>query len=152
MPIQKIIARRRRASTYIPPRFHRRGTLAAPYQSPTTQMRKTNPKNNAGRRPATPIFNPGLSAGVHTHNPNTRNEPNFPPVSNFKSQISPDLSGSIMRNEPNSHKPTANRQKPTTKNAKRTQFTLCVAFPTFYSRLSPLSRATARATQFTTPY
>ncbi len=60
---------------------------------PTAQIRETNPKSNARRRRATPIFNPHGSGG-NAHPPKTQNEPNSP------------------------HAHTAPRQK----NAKRTQF------------------------------
>ncbi len=85
MPTQRIIARRRRASTYITRRFHRPGTLAAPDQSPTPRFCETNPiytrptiknakrtlnKTQAAGLP--PVFNPGLSAGALPHPKNAK--------------------------------------------------------------------------------
>ena len=130
MPTQKIIARRRRASTYITRRFHRPGTLAAPDQSPTRRLRETNPKQNARHRRATPIFNPGLSAGVLPHPKNAkRTQSQRPPrlksakrtqfhprrtcggPKNAKRTQSQPTVPPNYRNEPNSTTPTAKKCK-----------------------------------------
>ena len=88
-----------------------------------------------------------------THNPKIRNEPNFTPQ--------PSRSPLFMRNEPNLPPRTPCPRlfavlslSKGPKNAKRTQFPQVSDYPnlhsTFSSLLSPLSRAAARATQFTT--
>ena len=60
---------------------------------------KTNPKNNAGRRPATPIFNPHGSGG-HASDSEKRNKPNLP---HTHPPTNPN-----MRNKPNSRPFQAN--------------------------------------------
>ena len=69
---------------------------------------ETNPKDNAGRRPATPIFNPGLSAGDAPHpelcETNPKNNAGRRPATPI---FNPPGSGGYadtppkMRNEPN---------------------------------------------------
>ena len=76
-------------------------------QQPKAVFMETNPKNNAGRRPAAPIFNPHGSGG-HAHEPKMRNEPNLPRVHHPPTQKirnEPNLRPAKKRNEPNSHIP-----------------------------------------------
>ncbi len=81
-------------STYITPRFHRRGTPACPDQSPTTKICKTNPISPAAdlwktkKCETNPIYPP--------NNPKIRNEPNFripsvppTPISAKRTQFTP---------------------------------------------------------------
>ncbi len=92
------------------------------------QLCETNPKNNAGRRPATPIFNPHGSGGPAIPTPKMRNEPkkNRPPQAGlhlYNPPVSPAGYPSLpihrqqpqkMRNEPNflpGQQPKANSQK-----------------------------------------
>ena len=90
--------------------------------------------------------NPGT---VHT--PNMQNEPNLPPqhpkrcktnpISTYRASRHP----LFLRNEPNSR-----RGGHLWKTKKCETNPIHTVFPTFASLLSPLSRATARATQFPT--
>ncbi len=86
-PPEKMNARRRRASTYITPRFHRPATPAGPDQWPTTQ--KTRNKPNFSLR-ATPKM---------------RNKPNPTNPTAKKHETNPISAPAIMRNKPNSRIP-----------------------------------------------
>ncbi len=137
----RTIARRRRASTNITPRFHRRGTPAYPDQSPTTQKYETNPIYT----PHTPKY--AKRTQFHPpQDPNARNEPN--PSQPRWPKVSPDAHRETqstnyeppttiqicetnpisapnrpphdpkIRNEPNSTPPTAKSKQPTAKKCE----------------------------------
>ncbi len=148
---KRIIARRRRASTYITPRFHRRGTPACPDQWPTPKKYETNP------------IPQGQLPKANTQKPKYAKQTQFPPVSNLKSQISPRLHP-YMRNEPNYQFPPVSSlpfrisdlsristfgfrisPRPTPNSAKQTQS------PYGHAPGAPGCPCNAKQTQFTAP-
>ena len=86
---------------------------------------ETNPKNNAGRRPATPIFNPGLSAG---------DAPRPKCAKQTQSRTGTACRAPTVQNKPNSRTPSG---PPLPILAKRTQFPTTNIQSTIYNIQSP---------------
>ncbi len=135
------IARRRRASTYITPRFHRRGTPACPYPSPKSKKYQTNPIPPS--RPTQKMRNEPNSRTPSVHPPLfPQNEPNFacltprrplfmrnePNPSTFR--ISPRSVG-MQFYETNPIGPHRHLACPTPKNTKQTQSRTAGVSPAF---------------------
>ncbi len=128
-PPEKMNACRRRASTYITPRFHRRGTPAGPDQSPTLKKTKTNP-----------IY--------HPNSQKTQNKPNYHPANMRNKPNSTDRhhpNSQKMRNEPNSRIPTV---PPPPVSAKQTQSVPTPARTTTQERkTNPIHHPTAQTNE-----
>ncbi len=117
-------ARRRRASTYITPRFHRRGTPPDPDQSPAPQKCKTNPippRPTTKKRKTNPICR---SAAIRPPKPPRimQNEPNFRPRLCETNPIPVYQVSNHPACPTKNAKRTRFRPGPRPKNGKRTQF------------------------------
>ncbi len=138
------IARRRRASTYITPRFHQRGTPASPDPSPADQNIRNEPKKTTPdaiglQLYLTPAFQPGIPQPPKCAKRTQFHPPPSvppPPISAKRTQFPPPLSsrasgcgakrsGPKSRDLFNQHRRRrfrTNDPRPHPHYAKRTQF------------------------------